>query len=276
MLKGLKTANKIKSHFAILDVLKKDRKVLEKHFNSNQDIEGSALPIPVTITGFIADQYGRDDGESIEFRIDVKDVTVTEKAVERSDDVAKELQVGWMYQNEFGDFFNIVGINDDSEFPFYSHSGFSYTALGKYRAFGTDTLDLILSTGRPIVPQSQGKPIEPPHIAEPLEPAPQVADWIVKAYKNKTVIKNKIDNDCIIMDIVNQQVFTRYFIEHSKTWYTSCVDANGKGSKYNTEQTLIPPTKKKVEFLVYAAVNKKDQSDVTFYAKKKEIGRAHV
>lgn len=67
---------KIKSDFALLDV-KHGRRQLEKFFNAKRvEIEGvlGTVPekkIPITIEGFITDQWGGDDGISIEFEIEV-------------------------------------------------------------------------------------------------------------------------------------------------------------------------------------------------------------
>lgn len=62
---------KITSGFALLDV-KSGRKGLSKHFG------GESYPdvkkIPVTIKGFIAGQWGGDDGTSIEFHVEVRGV----------------------------------------------------------------------------------------------------------------------------------------------------------------------------------------------------------
>jgi hypothetical protein len=59
---------KIQSGFGILDV-KHGRRNLEKHFK----VKG-AKPIPVTIQAEIVDQWGGDDGVSIEFELQVKSV----------------------------------------------------------------------------------------------------------------------------------------------------------------------------------------------------------
>ena len=56
---------KLKSGFALLDV-KSGRVGLAKIVKSNR--------IPVTIKGFIDCQWGNDDGESIEFSVDVTEV----------------------------------------------------------------------------------------------------------------------------------------------------------------------------------------------------------
>jgi len=66
----------MKSDFAILDV-KAGRKGLAKHF-VKRPRSGPCpreLRIPVTITGYIVGQWGRDDGTSIEFEVEVTSVS---------------------------------------------------------------------------------------------------------------------------------------------------------------------------------------------------------
>ena len=68
----------LKSDFAILDV-KTGRKKLSKFIkkNATSDHPDTLLHekrIPVTITGYIAAQWGGDDGTSIEFALDVESV----------------------------------------------------------------------------------------------------------------------------------------------------------------------------------------------------------
>jgi len=58
----------IKSDFALLDV-KLGRRALADEFKKQP-----RLRIPVTITGFITGVSSRDDGESIEFTVDVENV----------------------------------------------------------------------------------------------------------------------------------------------------------------------------------------------------------
>jgi hypothetical protein len=60
---------KIQSNFGILDV-KHGRRQLEKHFMS---MKGN---LKVTIEAEIVGQWSHDDGESIEFELDVKSVEV--------------------------------------------------------------------------------------------------------------------------------------------------------------------------------------------------------
>ena len=64
---------KIRSTFALLDVLGADRHKLARHFDIN-----SHARIPVVIHGLIAGRWGGDDGTSIEFSVDVTEVTITE------------------------------------------------------------------------------------------------------------------------------------------------------------------------------------------------------
>jgi len=56
---------KIQSNFALLDV-KHGRKGLEKALSKG--------PIPVTITGNLTGVWGNDDGESVEFEVEVTKV----------------------------------------------------------------------------------------------------------------------------------------------------------------------------------------------------------
>jgi hypothetical protein len=57
------------STFALLDV-KRGRKQLLRRLGT----QPSETRIPVTITGFITHAWGRDDGTSIEFAVDVTSV----------------------------------------------------------------------------------------------------------------------------------------------------------------------------------------------------------
>lgn len=66
----MKTLPKITSSFAILDV-KEGREALAEHLTAN-----GAVRIPVTITGFITETHGDDDGASIEFAVEVSSVNV--------------------------------------------------------------------------------------------------------------------------------------------------------------------------------------------------------
>lgn len=69
------TQPEIKSEFALLDV-KKGRGALFKalgYTGRRKDIS----PIPVTITGFIIGAWGKDDGVSREFEIEVTDVVTS-------------------------------------------------------------------------------------------------------------------------------------------------------------------------------------------------------
>ena len=59
---------KIQSHFAVLNV-KQGRKELLKQLE-----QAAGMGIPVTVTGFIADPLGSDNGESQEFAIAVVQV----------------------------------------------------------------------------------------------------------------------------------------------------------------------------------------------------------
>jgi hypothetical protein len=67
---------KIRSDFALLDV-KLGRKQLEKFFMTKRVRMKSVVgdvpekKIPVTITGYVTDQWGSDDGVSIEFCVAV-------------------------------------------------------------------------------------------------------------------------------------------------------------------------------------------------------------
>jgi len=63
--------NNITSGFALLDV-KSGRKGLSNHFCGKS--YSDAKKIPVTIKGFIAGQWGDDDGTSIEFHVEVDSV----------------------------------------------------------------------------------------------------------------------------------------------------------------------------------------------------------
>jgi hypothetical protein len=66
---------KLKSDFAILDV-KAGRGPLTKHFSRRlgRGESREALRIPVTITGYIIDIHGNDDGVSREFNVHVTKV----------------------------------------------------------------------------------------------------------------------------------------------------------------------------------------------------------
>jgi hypothetical protein len=69
-------APKIKSDFAILDV-KAGRRVLAKHFAA-RPLTGDCpqeLRIPVLIYGHIVGVWGRDDGISQEFHVDVSKIS---------------------------------------------------------------------------------------------------------------------------------------------------------------------------------------------------------
>lgn len=67
---------KLKSDFAILDV-KAGRSALFKHFTRRLGKGERREPVPVTITGFIDDIHGNDDGVSREFSVHVTKVEVT-------------------------------------------------------------------------------------------------------------------------------------------------------------------------------------------------------
>lgn len=73
---------KITSGFAILDV-KKNRKRLEKKVLGlgNPRCGANINGIPVLVTGFIVHAFGKDDGESQEFEVDVRSVTVGDPTV---------------------------------------------------------------------------------------------------------------------------------------------------------------------------------------------------
>ena len=66
---------KLKSDFAVLDV-KRGRKELAKMMPPGSNRLPDDERIPVVIRGFISHQHGNDDGESIEFGIDVTNVEV--------------------------------------------------------------------------------------------------------------------------------------------------------------------------------------------------------
>jgi hypothetical protein len=68
---------KLKSDFAILDV-KAGRGPLTKHFSRRlgRGETSADRRIPVTITGYIIDIHGNDDGVSREFTVDVKNVEI--------------------------------------------------------------------------------------------------------------------------------------------------------------------------------------------------------
>jgi hypothetical protein len=67
----------IKSDFALLDV-KTGRGPLKKHFAKRPRFGGCppAMRIPVTITGYIDDVWGGDDGVSREFGVVVQSVKI--------------------------------------------------------------------------------------------------------------------------------------------------------------------------------------------------------
>jgi len=65
---------KLESGFAILDV-RRGRRQLERLFAKGRGgYPANGERVPVTITGYITHQHGRDDGESIEFGIEVTSV----------------------------------------------------------------------------------------------------------------------------------------------------------------------------------------------------------
>ena len=64
----------IDSTFALLDV-KKGRTALRRRFE-----RAPGLRVPVLIKGFITDQWGRDDGTSVEFTVEV---TSAEELIDR-------------------------------------------------------------------------------------------------------------------------------------------------------------------------------------------------
>ena len=68
---------KIRSDFALLDV-KSGRKNLSKRMPAGFKRLPDAERIPVVIRGFISNQFGRDDGISIEFTVDVVEVEISE------------------------------------------------------------------------------------------------------------------------------------------------------------------------------------------------------
>lgn len=74
------TPKTIKSDFAILDV-KSGRKTLEKHFKSRPGMGECPKPlrVPVTITGYIDDVWGHDDGVSQEFSVTVEAVKIRKR-----------------------------------------------------------------------------------------------------------------------------------------------------------------------------------------------------
>ena len=67
----------IKSTFAILDV-KLGRITLAKRFKGKKNLVATPedLRVPVTITGYIAGPWGKDDGTSQEFEVVVDKVVV--------------------------------------------------------------------------------------------------------------------------------------------------------------------------------------------------------
>jgi hypothetical protein len=72
---------KLHSKFALLDV-QHGRRQLEKIFSKGRGgYPANGERIPVTITGYITHQHGADDGESIEFGVEVESVEAG--AVER-------------------------------------------------------------------------------------------------------------------------------------------------------------------------------------------------
>lgn len=65
---------KLKSDFALLDV-QHGRRQLERVFAKGRGGYGAnGERVPVTITGYITHQHGNDDGESIEFGVEVTGV----------------------------------------------------------------------------------------------------------------------------------------------------------------------------------------------------------
>jgi hypothetical protein len=66
---------KIRSEFALLDVTY-GRKVLDKLMPPGSRSLPKEERIPVTIEGFISHRWGRDDGTSIEFGVDVTSVKI--------------------------------------------------------------------------------------------------------------------------------------------------------------------------------------------------------
>ena len=70
-----KTSLFITSDFALLDV-KDGRDRLFRFLGTS----GERTPIPVTITGFITYAWGRDDGTSREFAVDVTTVSIVDDA----------------------------------------------------------------------------------------------------------------------------------------------------------------------------------------------------
>lgn len=74
---------KLSSNFAILDV-ENGRKALARHF-AKRPLTGKCpedMKVPVTITGFIDEIWGGDDGISQEYSIKVETIT-QEKPVKR-------------------------------------------------------------------------------------------------------------------------------------------------------------------------------------------------
>jgi len=72
------TISKIKSGYALLDVLGSGRHKLAKHFERRPALGPCPenLRIPVTIHGDLIGQASRDDGTSIEFSIAVEGIEV--------------------------------------------------------------------------------------------------------------------------------------------------------------------------------------------------------
>lgn len=67
---------KVTSNFVLLDV-KEGREQLRAHFSDKViGYSNPALHLPVVIKGYIYGAIGHDDGVSIEFGVDVTDVTV--------------------------------------------------------------------------------------------------------------------------------------------------------------------------------------------------------
>lgn len=70
---------RLKSDFAILDVTT-GRKKLADHFGGVSQLDRlSVLKVPVVIHGFIDDQWGGDDGTSIEFSVEVTKVELVKE-----------------------------------------------------------------------------------------------------------------------------------------------------------------------------------------------------
>jgi hypothetical protein len=66
---------KVSSSFAILDIKTGRKKLLDKV--KSEMAAYDSVRIPVTITGFIDGEWGRDDGTSIEFSVLVTKVEIS-------------------------------------------------------------------------------------------------------------------------------------------------------------------------------------------------------